>query len=75
MAQTGDINLEIGVYKSGCCDQEIAIGQGVAFPVCRIHKTHTTVWTRVPDGKKNGLHFSPAAAAVLMRHLRSRPPW
>jgi hypothetical protein len=73
MAQTGDINLEVGVYKSGCCDQEIAIGKGATFPACRSHKHVTTVWTLVTESKESGLHFSAAAAAVLMRHLRSRP--
>jgi hypothetical protein len=72
VAKTTDINLEFGVYKSSCCDQEIVIAKGVTFPPCPIHKSLTTVWTLVTESKKTGLHFSPAAAAVLMRHLRSR---
>jgi hypothetical protein len=72
MPQTGDINLEIGVYKSGCCDQEIAIGKGVTFPACGIHRSIPTIWRLVTESEKAGLHFSPAAAAVLMRHLRAR---
>jgi hypothetical protein len=33
--RTGDRTWQAGIYRSGCCGFEIAIGKGGTFPVCR----------------------------------------
>jgi hypothetical protein len=52
----GEINLKFGVYKTLCCDAEIVIGEGVAFPDCPNHTRLTTLWKplRLDDGATDG---------------------
>ncbi len=33
--RTGERTWQAGIYRSGCCGFEIAIGKGGTFPVCR----------------------------------------
>ena len=47
MPSNGEVNAESGAYRSLCCDVEIVIHQGTAFPDCPNHRNLPTVWKRV----------------------------
>ena len=49
MPANGELSEKFGVYKTLCCDAEIVIGVGVAFPACPNHANVTTHWTELPD--------------------------
>jgi hypothetical protein len=47
--RNGDISKVFGVFKTVCCDAEIVIGVGVAFPDCPNHKNLPTAWKQISD--------------------------
>jgi len=49
MPSNGDISGVFGVFKTVCCDAEIVIGVGVAFPDCPNHRNLPTEWKQIPD--------------------------
>ena len=49
MARNGEISRTFGVFRTVCCDAEIVIGVGVAFPDCPNHKNLTVEWKQIPD--------------------------
>ena len=49
MPRNGEINWTFGVFRTLCCDAEIVIGVGVAFPDCPNHKNLSTQWKQIPD--------------------------
>jgi len=51
MPINGEINDRFGVFKSLCCDAEIVIADGVAFPDCPRHPHLPTTWSPVVDEK------------------------
>jgi hypothetical protein len=63
MPMNGEINTDFGVYKSLCCEAEIVIPSGAAFPDCPNHSRLTTVWRSLRD--ENIPHESETADEVL----------
>ena len=51
MPRNGDINTELGVFKTVCCGAEIVIVAGAAFPDCPNHPKLSTVWKSVTDSE------------------------
>ena len=49
MPANGELSRKFGVYKTLCCDAEIVIGVGVAFPDCPNHANLPTNWKELPD--------------------------
>jgi hypothetical protein len=49
MPRNGEINDAFGVYKTLCCEAEIVIDVGVAFPDCPNHKNLPTEWKPIRD--------------------------
>ena len=44
MPKNGDMNTQLALYRSLCCDQELVIREDEAFPDCPRHKNLSTVW-------------------------------
>jgi hypothetical protein len=59
MPKSGEMNREFGVYRSLCCDAEIAISEGAPFPNCPWHST--TEW-------------KPISKAELINELEREEP-
>jgi len=51
MPRNGETNQKFGVYKTLCCEQEIILREGVAFPDCPNHPGVTTIWKPTVEGK------------------------
>jgi hypothetical protein len=49
MPRNEEISNTFGAYRTFCCEAEIAIGVGVAFPDCPNHKNLATEWKKVAD--------------------------
>ena len=49
MPANGELSEKSGVYKTLCCDAEIVIGVGIAFPDCPNHANLPTKWKELPD--------------------------
>jgi hypothetical protein len=49
MPTNGEINHELGVYRSVCCAAEIVIIAGASFPDCPNHPNLPTKWRSVTD--------------------------
>jgi len=49
MPENASINKKFGVYQSLCCDAEIVIGEGLAFPDCPKHPNLPTNWKPVTE--------------------------
>jgi hypothetical protein len=49
MPSNGDTSTTFGVYRTLCCDAEIVIGVGVAFPDCPNHRDLPTEWIQIAD--------------------------
>jgi hypothetical protein len=49
MPRNGETSKTFGVYRTLCCDAEIVIGVGVAFPDCPNHKNLPTQWKQIAD--------------------------
>ena len=49
VAQSGDQNTSFGIYKSVCCEREIAIGKGATFPQCPKHRHLPTEWIAIGE--------------------------
>ena len=49
MPANGELSEKSGVYKTLCCDAEIVISVGVAFPDCPNHANLPTKWKELPD--------------------------
>jgi hypothetical protein len=47
MPSNGEVNTELGVYRSLCCDVEVVIKKGNPFPDCPNHRNLPTVWKHV----------------------------
>lgn len=60
MPRNGEINRAFGVFRTLCCDAEIIIGVGVAFPDCPNHQNLTTEWKQIPDINPDDYKPNPA---------------
>lgn len=49
MPRNGETSQLFGVYRTLCCDAEIVITVGVAFPDCPNHVHLPTEWKPIPD--------------------------
>ena len=67
MPANGDISDTFGVFKTICCDAEIVIGVGVAFPDCPNHKNLPTEWKQIPDA--NPEQYKPNKQGKIKRSV------
>ena len=52
MPQRGERNPKFGVYGSLCCDKQIILREGAAFPDCPKHPGLPTMWKEIEtDGQ------------------------
>ena len=49
MPHNGQTSNLFGVYRTLCCDAEIVISVGAAFPDCPNHKNLPTEWKQIHD--------------------------
>jgi hypothetical protein len=42
--RNGELNTQLGLYRTLCCDRELVIREGETFPDCPRHKNLSTVW-------------------------------
>jgi hypothetical protein len=49
MPRNGETSKQFGVFRTLCCDAEIVIGIGVAFPDCPNHRNLPTEWKQIAD--------------------------
>jgi hypothetical protein len=61
MPSNGEINIKLGVYKSVCCDAEIVVAEGVAFPDCPNHRRLPTLWRLLRNDEELERRQSSAA--------------
>ena len=47
MPRNGETSKIFGVYRTLCCDAEIVISVGAAFPDCPNHTNLTTEWKQI----------------------------
>ena len=62
MPSNGEVNTEVGVYKTLCCDAVIEITAGTAFPDCPNHPKLPTVWKRIRAGQNMARSATDEAA-------------
>jgi hypothetical protein len=67
VAQSGDQNTSLGVYKSVCCGREIAIGKGATFPQCPEHRNLPTEWIAIGESNQ-ALHL------VVLPEMKNSTP-
>ena len=53
MPANGEVSKIFGVFKTLCCDAEIVITVGAAFPDCTNHKNLPKEWKRIPGVDPN----------------------
>jgi hypothetical protein len=64
MPENGDICTKFGVYRSLCCNHELVMREGDAFPDCPRHKKLPTIW------KTTDAEINPAK---LVKKTKSDP--
>jgi hypothetical protein len=67
----GETSKTFGVYKTVCCEAEIVIGVGVAFPDCPNHKNLPTEWKQIPDLDPE--EYQPNAAGKINVSVLTKP--
>lgn len=70
MPRNGETNCTFGVFRTVCCDAEIVIGVGVAFPDCPNHKNLPTDWKQIPDVDPAEYKPNPHGKINLLRAAR-----
>jgi hypothetical protein len=63
MPDNGEISKVFGVFKTICCEAEIVIAIGAAFPDCPNHKNLPTKWKQIFD--VNPAKYQPNAAGKI----------
>ena len=71
MPSNGETSKIFGVYKTICCEAEIVIGVGVAFPDCPNHKNLPTEWKQIPDLDPE--EYQPNAAGKINLSVPAKP--
>ena len=51
MPTNGEVNKELGIYRSACCGAEIVIIAGATFPDCPRHPKLTITWNPTTDAQ------------------------
>jgi hypothetical protein len=59
----GEISKVLGVFKTVCCEAEIVIGAGAAFPDCPNHKNLPTEWKQISG--VDPIKYRPNAAGKI----------
>jgi len=70
MPQNGETNRIFGVFRTLCCDAEIVIGVGLAFPDCPNHKNLPTEWKQIPDVDPALYKVNPAGKINQLRRAK-----
>jgi hypothetical protein len=65
MPSNSDISKVFGVFKTVCCDAEIVIAVGAAFPDCPNHKNLPTEWKQIADANPNDYKLNAAGKINL----------
>jgi hypothetical protein len=76
MAQNGEVNKKLGIYRSLCCGAEVILRASSTFPDCPNHPRLTTIWKPVVDEKMAHLTTKkpePDPAAEV--HVENRRLW
>ena len=63
MPKNSEISKVFGVFKTVCCDAEIAISVGAPFPDCPNHKKLPTEWKQIADADPK--EYKPNAAGKI----------
>ena len=69
MPSNGEISKILGAFKSVCCNAEIVIGVGVAFPDCPNHKNLPTEWKLISD--VDPTEYQPKVGGNINRQRKS----
>ena len=72
MPSNGEISKIFGVFKTICCEAEIIIGIGSAFPDCPNHKHLPTEWKQIPDVDQRSI--SQKAGKINLSDQSKRKP-
>ncbi len=63
MPRNGEISKVFGVFKTVCCNSEIVIDVGIAFPDCPNHKNLPTEWKQL--GNVDPANYKPNTAGKI----------
>jgi hypothetical protein len=62
MPKNGEISGQFGLFRTSCCDAEIVIGVGVAFPDCPNHQTLSSEWKQIAE--VDSVEYKPNAGVT-----------